>query len=114
MTDQLALALPDPIAGNFRKNGTEGERTAARICNAEGERSRIIACLSVSWHPMSVAEIVKSTGIPRDHVASRLPVMERKGQVQHVGFRDNEHGVPVKVWAYRTPGPVEVATGGRL
>lgn len=104
-----------PIQGRARKSDPEGSHAAARICNAESEKGRILAALQVSWHSMTVAELEAATGIHRQHVSTRLPVLERAGLVQRAGSRFNERGVPVQQWAWRTPGTVDVqVTGERL
>lgn len=49
---------------------------------------------------MNVQQIVSRTGIPRDQVASRLPVMHRAGQVALLPELGLNHlGKPVQLWS---------------
>lgn len=98
MTDQLTLAYNDSIAGRSRASDPVSSQAAARSCNAEGERARIAECLRSARGRLTVAQIVARTGIPRDHVASRLPVMARRGQAVLAGMAENEQGRPVQEW----------------
>lgn len=97
---QLALALDTPISGNHRRTDPISSVAAGRRCNAEGERARIRACLQTARRALTVAQIVERTGIPRDHVASRLPVMARNGQARLVGLVANNRGHEVQEWEF--------------
>lgn len=101
-SSQLLFDYNDPIAGRARRKDPISSAVAAKTCNAESERSRIRRCLQLAQRPLNVRQIVDLTGIPRDNVASRLPVMERLGQVRvlpELGV--NDRGKPVQLWVAR-------------
>jgi predicted ArsR family transcriptional regulator len=99
----IPLPLDDPIAGAVRKSDPISSVVAGMTVDAESQKARIYEALELAGRPLTVAQLVDRTGIPRDEVASRLPVMKRKNLVRIAGMVDNDRGRPVQQWTLVAP-----------
>lgn len=103
MTSQLAMSLDDPIGGASRRSDPISSVAAALTVDAESQKARIHEALELAGCALTVAQLVDRTGIPRDEVASRLPVMKKKNLVRVAGMVDNDRGRPVQQWTLVAP-----------
>lgn len=95
---QLALDYDDRMSGNHRRSDPVSSVVAARTCNAEGQKSRILALLAERGATYA-AEIGRALDIPTAQVSSRLAAMEHRQMVERLDeMGENDRGQPVLLW----------------